>query len=159
MLSKKNIQLSEKDINEIIGNYSENNIKYSEHIKEHINKKTARTYSENIQNNKSKTGSEVCPFIYVGHLLTNEGHTLVPVPTSSTRWPTARCPPPSPHLASSARGGEPHGRRSRDGGCIRVVPLLYLPLYLHCIQTWAGYIVSQCIHRHRPLYLTSRLSF
>ena len=33
---------------------------------------------------------------------------------------------------------------------------LYLPLYLHCIQTWAGYIVSQCIHRHPPLYLTSR---
>ena len=33
---------------------------------------------------------------------------------------------------------------------------LYLPLYLHCIQTWAGNIVSQCIHRCYALYLASR---
>jgi len=35
---------------------------------------------------------------------------------------------------------------------------LYLPLYLHCIQTWAGNIVSQCIHRRYALYLASRLA-
>ena len=39
---------------------------------------------------------------------------------------------------------------------VPVLVLLYLPLYLHCIQTWVGYNVSQCIHRHHPLYLPSR---
>ena len=34
---------------------------------------------------------------------------------------------------------------------------LYLTLYLRCIQTWAGYIVSQCIHSAPPLYLPSRV--
>ena len=33
---------------------------------------------------------------------------------------------------------------------------MYLTLYLRCIQTWAGNIVSQCIHRHYALYLASR---
>ena len=55
--------------------------------------------------------------------------------------------------------------RGRHGGLVHValgfarlgVKPLYLTLYLHCIQTWAGNIVSQCIHRHYALYLASRL--
>ena len=54
--------------------------------------------------------------------------------------------------------------RWRHGGLVHValgfarlgVKPLYLTLYLHCIQTWVGYNVSQCIHRHHPLYLPSR---
>ena len=33
---------------------------------------------------------------------------------------------------------------------------MYLTLYLRCIQTWAGNIVSQCIRRRYALYFPSR---
>ena len=39
-----------------------------------------------------------------------------------------------------------------------LVPGLYLALYLHCIWSWAGYNVSDCICECPRLYLPSRYS-
>ena len=85
--------------------------------------------------------------------------------TTSLLPPSERVAMFAPRRARSGLGSSPLAAPCRLPSLPRTSPLLYtpvyfvplyLPLYLHCIQTWAGYIVSQCIHRHPPLYLTSR---